>query len=356
MSPCPPSDAAESLAPAALDNAEASSRHPRPGSYPPISTIPSTPPERLALAAEASGAGSDASAPKTVLYLAYGSNMAASTFLGMRGIRPLSRINVSVSSLRLMFDLRGAPYWEPCFANVGFRDLAKKPASNGRQAEDEWDGRLMGVVYEVTLKDWRKIMQTEGAGSSYKEIVVSCMPIRNEHLAVEKPFLARTLYAAHSPGSDGSRACNWWSRMTAMTHRPGSAQASARYLKLLSDGARENNLPDCYQRYLGSLQPYTITHWQQRVGEYVFLCTWGPLLITFLKTTSLLADDTGRLPARLAAGLNLLFNLMWMSYDTIFKPVFGDGERTGSDGSDGSDGRDGSGSEKLSLMSNGKGR
>ena len=34
------------------------------------------------------------SAEKTVLYLAYGSNMAASTFQGNRGVRPLSAVNV----------------------------------------------------------------------------------------------------------------------------------------------------------------------------------------------------------------------------------------------------------------------
>lgn len=349
MSPRPPS---ESLAPAALDNAEASGRHPRPG-YPSIYTIPWTSSERLALAADASSPDSDPSGPKTVLYLAYGSNMAASTFLGVRGIRPLSKVNVSVSSLRLTFDFRGAPYWEPCFANVGFRDLAETPAAaNARHAEAEWDGRLMGVVYEVTLKDWRTIMRTEGAGTSYTEIVVSCMPIRNEPLAVEKPFLARTLYATYSSDGNGSQDCSWWSRMPmpAETHRYGSAQASARYLKLLRSGAKEHNLPDCYQTYLGSLQPFTVTHWRQRVGQYVFICTWGPLLIIFLKTTRLLADETGRLPRWLAAGLNLLSNLMWVSYDGIFKPVFGDGERTASDA------RAGSGSETKPLLSNGKGR
>lgn len=151
MSPGAPHD---SLAPAVLDNAAASSRRPRRGSYPTVSSIPLTSAERL------SRATSQEPAPKTVLYLAYGSNMAASTFLGMRGIRPLSQVNVSVASLRLTLDLRGVPYWEPCFANVGFRDPPEKPASNGGKAGDRWDGRLMGVVYEVMLKDWRTIMRT----------------------------------------------------------------------------------------------------------------------------------------------------------------------------------------------------
>ena len=43
---------------------------------------------------------------KTVLYLAYGSNLCNETFRGVRGIRPLSQVNVMVPSLRLTFDLR----------------------------------------------------------------------------------------------------------------------------------------------------------------------------------------------------------------------------------------------------------
>ncbi|KAL8636113.1 MAG: hypothetical protein Q9228_006458, partial [Teloschistes exilis] len=44
---------------------------------------------------------------KTYLYLAYGSNLAASTFQGARGIRPLAALNVVVPELVLTFDLPG---------------------------------------------------------------------------------------------------------------------------------------------------------------------------------------------------------------------------------------------------------
>lgn len=55
---------------------------------------------------------------------------------------------------------------------------------------------------------------------------------------------------------------------------------------------------------------------------------WSPLLIFFLTMTSQLADETGKLPPWLAKGVNAMWNMMWNSYDTAFKPVFGDGERT----------------------------
>ncbi|KJZ69225.1 hypothetical protein HIM_11388 [Hirsutella minnesotensis 3608] len=238
--------------PAALDLTEVSNRSPRDGSYPQSADIPSTPKKRLSRAAE--GASPDLMAvPETVLYLAYGSNMAAATFLGMRGIRPLSQVNVSVPSLRLTLGLRGVPYREPCFANVAFRDLPERATTNAWKADSEWDGQLMGIVYEVTAKDWRTIMRTEGAGSSYKEIVVPCVPIGSKKSSADKtvtsddprPFLARTLYAAQT--NDGhTEQLGCLSRLMTITRRPstpGYAEASGRYLKLLRDGAKEHDLP-----------------------------------------------------------------------------------------------------------------
>lgn len=381
MSPHASLDDGPSVASAALDKAEVSRRHPRCGSYPPVSSLPFTSTQRLDQAAEDATPAPGEEAPATVLYLAYGSNMSAETFLGVRGIRPLSQVNVSVPTLRLTFDLPGVPYREPCFANVGFMKLPevpklpdptkppKLPPLDPSQPGYEWDGRLMGVVYEVTLKDWRTIMRTEGAGSSYKEIVVPCIPIKPKLTVPEKPtfpdlphtFLARTLYASYTPncGDDDPRKRKWWHRLAMGRQRPnpGYAQASARYLKLLKDGAREHGLPESYQEYLASLQPYTITHRRQMIGQIVFLGAWAPLLVFFLTMTSFLADETGKLPRWLAGGVSGMFNLMWMSYEAIFKPVFGDGERTEDEGDKrrGRDGRDADEEEKESLLTNGTG-
>ncbi|KND90030.1 hypothetical protein TOPH_05372 [Tolypocladium ophioglossoides CBS 100239] len=382
MSPHASLDAGPSVASAALDKAEVSRRHPRRGSYPPVSSLPFTSSQRLAQAAEDATTGPGEEASATVLYLAYGSNLSAETFLGVRGIRPLSQVNVSVPTLRLTFDLPGVPYREPCFANVSFMKLPEVPKLpdptkppklppqlpplDPSQPGYEWDGRLMGVVYEVTLKDWRTIMRTEGAGSSYKEIVVPCIPIKPRISVPEKPafpglprpFLARTLYASYIPdkGDDDPRKRKWWHRLASGRQRPspGYAQASARYLKLLKDGAREHELPESYQKYLASLQPYTITHRRQMIGQVVFLGAWAPLLIFFLTMTNFLADETGKLPRWLAGGVAGMFNLMWMSYDAMFKPVFGDGERT-EDGDEKLEERDGEDEEKVSLLANGTG-
>ncbi|RDA94696.1 hypothetical protein CP533_6798 [Ophiocordyceps camponoti-saundersi (nom. inval.)] len=273
--------------------------------------VPRTSPQRLSQSASPDPSRPD---PRTVLYLAYGSNMAAATFLGMRGIRPLSQVTVSVPDLRLTFGLRGVPYWEPCFANVDFRGLPEKDYG---QASGEWDGRLMGVVYEVTLSDFGVIMRTEGAGASYREITVPCFPIKSGSGPQDdvRPFQARTLHAPQQANDKG-------------VSKHAGAQPSSRYLKLLRDGAREHGLPGSYQSYLRSLQPYTITHWRQRLGRFLLLLIWSPMLLVFIKLTGFLVDDTGKLPAGLATLLSMWLNLMWLSYEFIFKPIFGDGERT----------------------------
>jgi hypothetical protein len=59
---------------------------------------------------------------KTVLYLAYGSNLSAEVFRGRRGIEPISQVNVYAPELRLTFDLAGIPYLEPCFAGTQYRN------------------------------------------------------------------------------------------------------------------------------------------------------------------------------------------------------------------------------------------
>jgi len=282
----------------------------------------------------------------TILYLAYGSNLCEETFRGKRGIRPLSEINVSAPTLRLTMSLPGVPYAEPCFGNVAFRKLPEKPKLPDHPklpfdppaySKGQWDGGLMGVVYEVTKADYRKIMATEGGGSGYQEIFVPCVPLPPSVSIPEKPplpelprpFLARTLYAPYLPPDDPSRS-TWWKRLFSGTRRkdPDYAQPSARYLKLITDGAEEHNLPAAYQGWLHSLQPYTVTSTRQKIGKLVLMATIGPMFLTFMALAKYTADENGRYPWIVAQTMTLLFNTTWVLYDWILKPLFGDGERT----------------------------
>lgn len=271
--------------------------------------------------------GDDPSAPDTVLYLAYGSNMCAQTFLGMRKIKPLSQTNVYVPSLRLTFNLPGIAYMEPCFANVDYRET-DKPSEH---PEERWDGCVVGVVYEVTKADWRNIMRTEGGGSSYNEIVVPCIPLAGE--ASEKlpaTFMARTLHAPRPDEDKRPGNCSWWERLTGGRYRPNDdyAQPSLRYIKLLRTGAQEHDLPQVYKEYLDAIQPYTPTHLGQKIGKIAFMLAFGPIFLTMLRLSALTADETGKTPKAMGMFMAALSNLTWMAYDNILKPIFGDGERT----------------------------
>ena len=287
---------------------------------------------------------------ETVLYLAYGSNLCAETFRGRRGIRPLSQVNVSVPVLRFTLRLPGLPYQEPCFANVDYRKLPEKPKlpdtpkvppfDPPAYPRQEWDGGLVGVVYEVTKADYRQIFRTEGGGSGYKEIFVPCIPLPPQVSVPEKgplpelprPIIARTLYAPpvslEYPGEPNKSP--WWRKMINRPQRPDPdhAQASARYLRLITTGASEHHLPDYYQEYLQSLEPYRITSWRQQVGRVLLMLCAAPLLRSLMKISEWLADEDGRYPPLVSALLNVTFNLVWIAHDTIFKPIFGDGEAT----------------------------
>ncbi|KAL2759032.1 hypothetical protein ACRALDRAFT_1062087 [Sodiomyces alcalophilus JCM 7366] len=349
--------------------------------YPPISSIPPTPDSRLR-------------APPTtdtsVLYLAYGSNLSAETLLGVRGIRPISQVNVSVPTLDLTFDLPGLPYIEPCFANTAIRkvpglpDPSKPPAvppigppftttgSNEaiddgpegkdsrverakQQQENRWTQGLFGVVYEVTHEDYATIIATEG--TVYTDVLVPCFPLKprmglpeKPPIDVPKPFLAHTLLAPAMPdvpdgGKDGMgvdegdgpdnprKKWYWRFLMRPVRPDPDYAQPSARYLKLIRDGAREHELPEDYQKYLQSLQSYKPTTWKQEVAKTLVGLVFGPVLLSSMFLAKALADKKGRPPLWLAVFMGMVINLVWVVYDAIMKPIFGDGERTQEEGS-----------------------
>jgi hypothetical protein len=270
---------------------------------------------------------------KTVLYLAYGSNLCNETFRGVRGIRPLSQVNVLVPSLRLTFDLPGIPYSEPCFANTARRNPDTPPgADDGLQSadyhKDRWHKGLVGVVYEVTLSDYAHIIATEGGGSAYHDILIDCYVLPRAETVpttpASKPFKAHTLFAPVMNDDDDT------TRSTERNSRPDPsyAQPSARYLKLITDGATECELPAEYQAYLHDIRTYTITTKKQAMGKALFLTVWMPIILMIFALAKQFSDDKGRSPKWMAALSAMVFKGMWICYDGVFKHAFGDGERT----------------------------
>ncbi|KAK5739417.1 hypothetical protein LTR17_005322 [Elasticomyces elasticus] len=292
----------------------------------------------------------------TVLYLAYGSNLCKETFRGKRGIKPLSQVNVQVPSLRMTFDLPGIPYAEPCFANSGSRDAQKdRPHSPSETTtynektpllradeekepyhKDDWHKGLVGVVYEVTAEDYAHIIATEGGGAAYHDVLVDCHPFATADPKVPVPqnptlpaFKAHTLFAPAAPPGKAPEHGGRFQR-----EDPAYAQPSARYLKLITDGATELDLPYEYQDYLHRIRPYTITSGKQRVGQYVFMTVWLPVISFIFGMGGMFQDENGKLPAWMVELSGAIFKGVWASYDSFFEPMFGDGERSIPDGGD----------------------
>ncbi|KAF2652551.1 hypothetical protein K491DRAFT_604668 [Lophiostoma macrostomum CBS 122681] len=277
---------------------------------------------------------------KTVLYLAYGSNLCNETFRGMRGIRPISQVNVMVPELRLTFDLPGIPYREPCFANSARRDPAEHrcstgPLSHTNYHKDRWRKGMVGCVYEVTPSDYAHIIATEGGGASYHDILVTCHVLPDSDTVPDSPstpaFKAHTLFAPAIKDTSTPDLCTT-DRFTRPD--PSYAQPSARYLKLIADGASELSLPAEYQDYLHQIRPYTITTKRQAIGATLFLSIWGPFVLLFFTITKMFQDDRGRSPKWLVLLGEMIFTSMWLNYDAVWKGSFGDGERTDDDGDD----------------------
>ncbi|KAI9715767.1 MAG: hypothetical protein M1812_005766 [Candelaria pacifica] len=284
--------------------------------------------------------------PGTVLYLAYGSNLCAQTFQGKRGIKPISNINVLVPKLVLTFDLPGIPYIEPCFGNTRYRDDTGRDANQFEHCEkvpllntqrppkyhkNRWHKGLVGVVYEVTMKDYAHIIATEGGGATYHDVVVDCYPLPPSETVPEYPktlpFKAHTLFApalpAPPPGHPPSKS-------SGRIQRPDTsyAQPSPRYLKLITDGAMEHHLPTEYMDYLYQLRPYKATRNKQRLGRFVIMLFWFPILMLVFTVASMVPNKDGRAPPWLAKLTGALFRAIWASYDRLFNGLFGDGERT----------------------------
>ncbi|MCJ1432038.1 hypothetical protein MMC27_001394 [Xylographa pallens] len=298
----------------------------------------------------------------TILYLAYGSNLCAATFQGRRGIRPLAATSVVVPTLSMTFDLPGVPYAEPCFANTAYRALEPPPPANPSrptppprhhthkhhnrpQPQPTWPHGLVGVVYEVTPTDYAHIIATEGGGAGYQDILVACHALPAHSPSVPSaprtpPFLAHTLFAPILPPSSPNTPRSGLPRPS-----PPRAQPSPRYLALIRTGAAEHGLPPDYAAYLAALRPYVATSQAQRLGRFVFLAIWLPLVLWLLGLASVYGGEGGRSPKWLLWLTGRMFDGMWRCYDGVFRGVFGEGEWTVERKGDGDGNGNGDGDE-----------
>jgi hypothetical protein len=139
-----------------------------------------------------------------VHYFAFGANM-RSVVLRRRGIVVLSREPARLRGHRLVFDLAGIPLVEPAFASI--------------VPDSERD--VYGVLYRLAPDQLDRVNRYEGSGYMIIEVEVE-------------------------GERSGAQRAN-----TYQTKRPVSGlRPSRRYLRVLCEGARENDLPPPYIREL----------------------------------------------------------------------------------------------------------
>jgi gamma-glutamylcyclotransferase len=144
-------------------------------------------------------------------YLGYGSNMNRDIFESRRGMRPIQTHPALLENYRLRFNLAIGP---------GERGVAN--------LESEAGARIWGVLYLITVEQSEHLDRTEGVGrGTYRRIPVSAIV----------------------NGSEQIPAFTYQSERITVGRKP-----SARYIRLLIEGATQHGLPPGYLRYLRNFE------------------------------------------------------------------------------------------------------
>ena len=157
--------------------------------------------------------------PRTVWYFAYGSNMQRDTFERRRGLAPVERAVGVLPSYRLTFDLPVGP------GQRGVANLLAAPAA-----------RTYGVLYRIAREQVDRLDRSEGVPLAYRKLWTE-------------------VTATTAAGGNGHGACASVCAFTYISpHRDPARKPSARYLRLLVEGANEHGLPSDYIAELQALE------------------------------------------------------------------------------------------------------
>ncbi|KAF9426339.1 hypothetical protein BGZ94_006654 [Podila epigama] len=273
---------------------------------------------------------------ETIWYLAYGSNMDPKVFTGRRKINPLESVPVIVPDYWLSFDIAGIPFLEPCFASIikidhsriHDRAYALEIHSRTQYAREfKWDEKhpersfppvLQGVAHRITLRDWQRVIESEGGWghdvpTGYNQIMVRCNILDK---ALSMPANGSTTIEAH-----------------VLEARPVSIKANcqptARYKNLLTAGAAHHHLDPAYQRYLAEIVPYECNGWRSKIARVLFLALSTPTLLFFaalvLHNRGKPEEKADRPPFWVAWTFDKLGRMSTLIHDYAIMPLFGSG-------------------------------
>lgn len=128
-------------------------------------------------------------------YFAYGSNMRLSTMTG-RGITPLTKEVVEVTTHYLTFDIFGIPYSEPSYASIAeFPSTGTVSVSSPSGFGTRQVPAVVGVAYLISAKDRHRLLVSEGSGVVYDWIQVDANILHSQ--SSRKTIPVWTLRAKH---------------------------------------------------------------------------------------------------------------------------------------------------------------
>jgi hypothetical protein len=191
---------------------------------------------------------------KPIYYFGLGSNMSRSklenrSFDGAK-IHVLTMEPATVKNYRLAFNFRGFLPLEPAMGAlehiVGCHDEGWAAADRGAPSRPLYPyekPECHGALIQLSADDYEKLMRTEGVSGDrhqdmrgYEEFVVTAVPYDPSKPPVQAIAL----------------------RTFPLSRLPRDAAPSARYMKILREGAAELGLAKCYQEFLAD-HPVQIT-------------------------------------------------------------------------------------------------
>ncbi|KAF3389008.1 hypothetical protein F1880_003269 [Penicillium rolfsii] len=223
-------------------------------------------------------------------YFAYGSNMAADVFQKRRKINPLKAEAAVIATHALCFNVMGVPYTDPAMGGIR---LAK-----------EGDIPVHGVAYLLTLEDLQRVIISEGGGIAYStDVLMATLQSDSSEIPVT------TLLARHCIPTHYERL------------------PSERYMNLLIQGAREQSLPELYQKRLVAQPTFKqLQTTRFRIGKWLFDSFWQRVAFYIDKNVKRFKNEEGNVPGWFLMGFDFLLWIMWFYHDYFHSLVWGRGD------------------------------
>ncbi|EMD58408.1 hypothetical protein COCSADRAFT_103921 [Bipolaris sorokiniana ND90Pr] len=233
-----------------------------------------------------------------VWYFAYGSNMSLSKFTGSRGIHPIKVARAKLPGWTLTTEIPGTPYSEPAYTSI-------RPITD---VDDEKTREVIGLAYLITAEQYVHLVASEGGGIAYADIAAPAIPAtESDELITGSEFVVRTLGT--------------------ILRRVPSSSPSARYMKLLTDGAADAKLPEEYCNYLHNIPKYEQPKdMRRRIGAMLFLAFWHPVMLLVERMTMASLGPDGNAPAGVGQVVRFVVYIMWAWHDCVHAPIWGRGD------------------------------